>query len=165
MNIVKFLRETDLFYGLREDHLQALARICREVKFKNGEEIVKENSPSDELFIIVEGQADIIIDPHMVESGKTRSSAPTAIVRMGQGQTFGEIGLVDRGLRSASVRAAAKDTQLISISREDLLNLCERNFELGYYVMRNIATEMAFKIRNTDLMLRAQIVWQPEKQS
>lgn len=162
MQRLRFLQDTDIFYGLRPEHLQVISDVCTEVIFQENEIIVRENAPSDELYIIVEGRVDIIIDPGIVGANQHKVPSPTGIVTLRPGQTFGEIGLVDNGLRSASARSAAKETRLLSISRRDLLHLCEEDYELGYYIMRNIAGELAFKIRNTDLMLRERLLWQSQ---
>jgi CRP-like cAMP-binding protein len=69
------------------------------------------------------------------------------------------MGLVDYGLRSASAQVASKETRLLALHRADLNRLCEEDHELGYRLMRNIAAELAFKIRNTDLMLRERLLW------
>jgi hypothetical protein len=34
------------------------------------------------------------------------------------------------------------------------MQLCDTNTDLGYKVMKNVAADLAFKIRNTDLTLR-----------
>ncbi len=162
MQRLRFLRDTDIFYGLRTEHLRTIADVCQEVTYREDDIIVRENARSDELYIIVEGRIDIIIDPTLVGRHPRKDPAPTGIVTLRPGQTFGEIGLVDNGLRSASARAASPETRLLSISRRDLLRLCEENYELGYYIMRNIAGELAFKIRNTDLMLRERLLWKSQ---
>ncbi len=162
MQRLRFLRDTDIFYGISKKHLETISGICQEVRFEEGELIVQENAPSDELYIIVEGQVEIIIDPSTIGAHGQRLPGPTGIVTLRPGQTFGEIGLVDHGLRSASARAASPKALLLSISRQDLLRLCEEDHELGYNLMRNIAEELAFKIRNTDLMLRERLLWQAQ---
>jgi len=162
MQRVRFLRQVDIFYGLRDEQLKALAAVCHEITFKEGAVIVTENTPSDELYIIVKGAVDIAIDPTLIDANAEESSAPITIVTLVPGQCFGEIGLVDQGLRSASAHALYDDTQLLAIRRKDLQHLCEENYELGYLLMRNIASELAFKIRNTDMMLRAQLLWKPK---
>lgn len=162
MQRVRILQEVDIFYELPKEHLEKLAAVCQEVTFdKAGQVIVHENSPSDELYIIVKGKVDIEVDPSMLGAEAPDSPGPATIATLRRGQTFGEIGLVDRGLRSASVRVAAKGTQVLTISREDLLRLCDEDYELGYRLMRNIAGDLAFKIRNTDLMVRDQLLWKP----
>ncbi|MGC9400319.1 MAG: cyclic nucleotide-binding domain-containing protein [Anaerolineae bacterium] len=160
MDYLRFLKDTDIFYGMRTDHLNAICNICTEVEYEEGQIIVRENAPSDELYVIVEGRVDIIIDPSIIGAKGQRTARPTGIVTLRSGQTFGEIGLVDHGLRSASARAAATPTRLLAIYRKNLTALCESNYELGYHLMRNIASELAFKIRNTDLMLRERLLWE-----
>jgi CRP-like cAMP-binding protein len=75
------------------------------------------------------------------------------------GQAFGEIALVDQGLRSAGARSAAENTRLLVIPRAKLLNLCDNHPELGYRVMRNVAAELALKMRGADLTIREQLLW------
>jgi CRP-like cAMP-binding protein len=159
MDYLRFLKDTDIFYDMRREHLKSIVRICKSVKFKRGDTIVRENASSDELYVIVEGRVKIIIDPDMIGPRNRRTSEPAGIVTLQPGQTFGEIGVVDQGLRSASAQAASTPTHLLAIRRDDLVRLCESDFELGYHLMRNIATDLAFKIRNTDLMLRERLLW------
>lgn len=154
------LRKVDIFEDLRQEHLQKLAAVCRELVFQAGDVIVRENTPSDELFIIAKGAVEIVITPAMM-GAEGADSAPLTLATLRQGQTFGEVGLVDRGLRSATARAAAKETRLLAIRRQDLIQLCESDYEMGYLLMRNIASDLAFKIRNTDLTVREQLLWRP----
>jgi CRP-like cAMP-binding protein len=79
-----------------------------------------------------------------------------------RGQTFGEVVLIDGGLRSAAIRVAEDHTVLLSIPREGLIRLCEEDYELGYLLMRNIATDLACKIRGTDLMVRERSLSRPK---
>ena len=76
---------------------------------------------------------------------------PQAIVSLGQGQVFGEMALVDRGTRSATVRSVDDGTIINSISQDDFTSLCEKNTAIGYVVMRNIAADLSFKLRHRNL--------------
>jgi CRP-like cAMP-binding protein len=159
MQLLSVLRQVDIFYGISGDNLKKVAAVCKEVVYKKGDIIVRENTPSDELYIITEGVVEIVIDPGLL--GPSPSSAePAIIANLWPGQMFGEVGLVDRGMRSASARAAAEGTTLQAISRQDVVKLCEDDHHFGYLLMRNIASDLAFKIRNTDLMLREQLLWE-----
>lgn len=159
---INILQQVDIFDELPQEHLKKLAAVCREVKCQGvGEVIVRENTPSDELYIIVAGRVNIEVSPEMLLGKASDSPDPTTIATLLPGETFGEIGLVDQGLRSASVRTATEETHLLAIGREDLLRLCEEDHHLGYLLMRNIATDLAFKIRNTDFVVREQLLWKP----
>jgi CRP-like cAMP-binding protein len=68
------------------------------------------------------------------------------------GQIFGEMALVDRGARSASVRCCRDNTVLSYIKGSDFTALCESDTEIGYIVMRNMAADLSFKLRYHNLV-------------
>ena len=67
--------------------------------------------------------------------------------------------MVDEGYRSASARVVQYDTRLIHIPREALMLLCDTYPALGYRLMRNLAADLAMKIRSTDLKVRDHLYW------
>ena len=150
------LQDADIFYGLRHEHLERIEAICREVVLGQGTIVLQENTSGDEMFIVARGAVEIQVDPGML--GLETDTGPTTIATLRKGQVFGEVVLVDQGLRSAGVRVAVDNTHLLVIKREDLIALCEQDHELGYLLMRNIAADMAFKIRGADLMVREQLL-------
>jgi len=161
---VNILKRTDIFYDLTPMHLEMISAICEEKNARAGEVIFEENSPGNELYVIVRGEVEILLDPSLV-GGATprRGTGPVTISTMRDGQTFGEIALVDQGVRSATARCATDNVRLLVIPRRKLLMLCETYPELGYRVMRNMAADLAFKIRNSDLSMREQLLWRPRQ--
>ena len=157
-NIINFLKQSDIFYQLTPTQLELVANLCREVVFNADELIFKENSGSKELYVIVQGEVDILI--HRGTTGSLNKSE-TVVARLRRGQSFGEVALVDEGLRSASAVAAQKDTRLLVIARDKLIMLCETYPQLGYRLMYNLAADLAMKIRNTDLRIREQLLYKP----
>ena len=158
MNFVNILKRTDIFYDLDEEQLKMVAEACHEVHFRMGEMIFQEQSASDELYVIARGEVHIVVDPSIIEAAAV-APRPVTIATMRSGRAFGEIALVDQGLRSAGARSAAEDTRLLVIPRAKLLHLCETYPELGYRVMRNVAAELALKMRGADLTIREQLLW------
>jgi CRP-like cAMP-binding protein len=158
------LKQTDIFYDLTSAQLEMIASICQERTVRAGEVLFQENTPGTEMYAIVRGEIEILLDPSLVGGATTRKgSGPVTVASLREGQTFGEMALVDQGLRSASARGAADNTKLLIIPRQKLLTLCETYPELGYRVMRNMAADMAFKIRNSDLTIREQLLWRPRQ--
>ena len=101
-------------------------------------------------------------DVTLAELRKKRGG-PVTIATLREGQTFGEVALVDQGLRSASARCSEAETLLLKIPRDKLIRLCESYPELGYRIMRNMAADLAFKIRGSDLAIREQLLWRPRQ--
>ena len=157
MNMVNFLKQSDIFYQFTPTQLELVANLCQEVVFNAGNIIFQENSSNKELYVITQGEVDILINRGTVSAEKKEA----AVARLRRGQSFGEVALVDEGLRSASARATQKDTRLLIIQREKLIILCETYPQLGYRLMYNLAADLAMKIRNTDLRIREQLLYKP----
>jgi len=157
-NFVNFLKQSDIFYQFTPTQLELVSNLCQEVVCQAGEVIFRENSSSKELYVIVQGEVDILIHRGSKDSqGKNE----TAVARLRRGQSFGEVALVDEGLRSASAISAQKDTRLLVIPRDKIIMLCETYPQLGYRLMYNLAADLAMKIRNTDLRIREQLLYKP----
>jgi CRP/FNR family cyclic AMP-dependent transcriptional regulator len=156
-NMVNFLKQSDIFYQFTPTQLEMVANLCQEVVFNAGDLIFQENSSNKELYVIAQGEVDILINRGMGNTEKKEA----AVARLRRGQSFGEVALVDEGLRSASARASQKDTRLLIIQREKLIILCETYPQLGYRLMYNLAADLAMKIRNTDLRIREQLLYKP----
>jgi CRP-like cAMP-binding protein len=102
---------------------------------------------------------EILIDPSLVSDRSDTPSRPTTIATLRRGQSFGEVALVDQGLRSASARAAGDDTRLLAIPRTKLMILCDSDPALGYRLMHNLAADLAMKMRTTDLRIREDLLY------
>ena len=149
MNVVStnLLKRVSIFSGLSDEQLAHIVDLCREEIHSKGDIIVREKEPSNELYIIQEGSAEVVL-------GTPSTAGPTPIVHLGKGQIFGEIALVDRGLRSATVTAMTDGTMLYAISRNDFIKLCDEDTRIGYIVMANIAADLSFKLRHYNLSWR-----------
>ncbi len=157
MSVVNILKQADIFDELTPTQLELIASICSEKTMQAGDVIFQENSPGHELYIIANGEVDIFVDPSLV--GKESTTGTYTIATLRRGQSFGEVALVDQGLRSAGARCMQPDTRLVAIPRDKLMLLCDTYSQLGYRLMRNLAADLAMKIRHTDLQVREQLTW------
>jgi CRP-like cAMP-binding protein len=153
------LKQADVFFELDPEHLEKVAGLCRERRYALGDVIFEENSSSDELYVIAQGEVEILVDPSLVGDRQSSRRQPTTIATLRRGQSFGEVALVDQGLRSATARSASHDTHLLVLPRRDLMSLCESDPVLGFRLMRNLAADLAMKVRNTDLMIREKLLY------
>jgi CRP-like cAMP-binding protein len=145
MELISLLRSVELFDGLNDEQVEQLAAICDERNYQRHELVFNQGDEGDRLYVVRSGFVEVIVDDRQSEEG------PRTIVNLGPGQVFGEMALVDRGRRSATVRSVGDDTVINSISRTDFNNLCEANTAIGYVVMRNIAADLSFKLRHRNL--------------
>jgi CRP/FNR family cyclic AMP-dependent transcriptional regulator len=139
---IDLLKRVPLFAKLGQKELAQIAKICTEEKVNPNELVIEQNTTGTEMYIIADGSMDVFI------SGLDNSRS---LVVLGKGQVIGEMALIDQGYRSASVRATNGDATLYRVESEDFYELCEKNNHIGYIVMRNLAIDVAFKLRHRNL--------------
>jgi CRP/FNR family transcriptional regulator, cyclic AMP receptor protein len=113
----KRLSELPLFEGLDDDSLRTISKTAHEISVEEGAELVREGDYSYELTIIDEGQAEVKMDGQVVAT-------------LGPGDVFGEVGVVKKGLRNASVTATTP-MRLITLTGWDLRRLRGRMPQLA----------------------------------
>jgi len=154
----RVLKEADIFYQFTTAQLELVASLCREQIYQTGECIFLEGSRGEELYVILSGEVDILVDPALVSQNPNQDHQPATIATLRRGQSFGEISLVDQGIRSATARAAQNDTRLLALPSQQIRQLCETDHYFGYLLMRNLAADLALKIRSTDMRIREELL-------
>jgi CRP-like cAMP-binding protein len=112
-SIPAVLAQADIFYELTPDQLELITSISVIREYGAEDLIFEENSASQELYVILDGQVDIQVDPSTV--GESSRLGPLTLTTFRRGQSFGEMALIDMGLRSASARSAQDETHLVVI--------------------------------------------------
>jgi CRP/FNR family transcriptional regulator, cyclic AMP receptor protein len=142
MSNVRILETVEIFSDLTYEQLELIYGICIEMMCTKGTIIVKENTPSTEIYVILEGEVEILVGTSSLTGNQEKQ-----VGVLQRGQSFGEIALVDEGLRSATVRCLTDTCRLVEISRNDLFNLLRENPEIGFRVMYNLASDLCYKFR------------------
>jgi len=142
MSISNLLKRVQMFANLDESELEQLASICVEKQAAPGELILKRGTTGQEMYVVAEGSVDVFIQ----NDDQIRN-----LVVLGKGQVIGEMALIDQGHRSASVRATKDGAKLYLIQSDKFYELCATNNHIGFIVMRNLAIDIAFKLRHRNL--------------
>jgi CRP/FNR family cyclic AMP-dependent transcriptional regulator len=100
------LRSIPLFEEVGEEELAQIAPFATEVSVEEGRELVREGDFSYEFMAIEDGEAEV-----------TRGGEHVA--DLGQGDFFGEMGLLERTLRNATVTAKTP-MRLVTLTGWDL---------------------------------------------
>jgi len=124
--------------------------ISQETRFVKGETITQEGEQGDSMFILIDGNVEVSKTLTMkLEQGDfaerekilTRAKAEDNLV-------FGEIAMIDRENRSASV-VTTTECILLEIKREDFLALLDKRSEMGVKVLRRLAELLATRLRES----------------
>lgn len=105
----EMLAQLPLFEDVPEGELQRIAHFVEESSISEGKHLVEEGSFSNELMVIIEGTAEVRQDSE-------------SISQLGPGDVVGEMGLLERSLRSATV-VATSPMRLATITRWELARM------------------------------------------
>jgi CRP-like cAMP-binding protein len=106
---VALLDQIPAFAELSDAERKSIATWAHEVSVSEGAEVVHEGDYSYEFFAIINGTAEVL------RSGEK-------VAELGPGDFFGEIGVVERGLRGATVRATS-GMRLLTLTSWDIRRL------------------------------------------
>ncbi len=131
------IRRIPLFRHLGYKEQMAVLSLAVTRSYRAGAELVVEEGPSEELFVVVSGKV-------AVEKG----GVPMA--ELPPGGHFGELGLVDRAPRPATVRAL-EPTRCVVVPRAELLALMRRDPVLAVKLLWSLAQLLTDHLRAAGL--------------
>ena len=112
---VELLERLGLFEGAPGQALEALAAALEEQRVPAGTPVVREGEEADAFFVVRSGTLEVL-------SSGERGGAPVVVDTMTAGDYFGEIGLLERIPRTATVQAVT-DCVLERLAGEDFLGV------------------------------------------
>lgn len=121
-----------LFQGLSKRELRRVLAESQEERFREGREIVTQGSSGGRFFVITSGRATV-------------SKRGRKIASLRPGDYFGEISILDKGPRSATVKAET-EMWVRSISSWNFLSLLEEEWPMT----RKILLALCQRIRDLE---------------
>ncbi len=109
------LKAMPLFADLNDADLAALAAAMEPVQVERKQTVVREDEPGDAFYVVITGELEIL-------KRRTGSKRSATIGWMGPGEGFGEIALLERTPRTATVRAR-RATRLLKLGRDEFERL------------------------------------------
>ena len=122
---VELLRGLPLFEHCSKRDLRRIAALAVERDVEAGTDLIREGEPAGEFYVVVEGEVDV----------RRRGRR---VARLSAGSFVGEIALLSRSPRTATVTAATS-LRVLTISGRDFVGLLDAMPELWLKVARTLA--------------------------
>jgi CRP/FNR family transcriptional regulator, cyclic AMP receptor protein len=122
---VELIRNLPLFELCSKRDLRRIASLAVEREIDEGSALIEEGEPGTEFFVVVEGEVDV----------RRRGRR---VARLGAGSYVGEIALLSRSPRTATV-VAATPLHVLAIAGRDFVDLLDSIPELWLKVARTLA--------------------------
>ena len=129
---VELLKRIPLFANIETSKLKLLAFTSERVTFPAGEIVFEQNEIGDAAYIIVGGEADVIV---------TTDKGPLVVATMGKNDFVGEIAILCDVPRTATVRAKT-DLTTLCISKELFFRLITEFPYMAVEIMRELARRL-----------------------
>jgi CRP/FNR family transcriptional regulator, cyclic AMP receptor protein len=126
---VELIRQVPLFSQLSKAELAEVARLADEVDFNEGKRFMREGQRGSEFFVLLDGSAE-------VRKGKRK------VNELSGRDFFGEIALVTRSPRTATVTATSSGRALVVTDRA-FKRLLERSPQIQVKVLQALAERLA----------------------
>ena len=140
---IQDLRGVDIFAGLADHELEQIAKICSRRSYHAGERCAIQGETADEIGIISEGKVSIEMRIEVAPYTQT-----LGIHTLTRGNLFAWSALVEPNVLTASARCIS-EVETIRIKTSDLQRLLRENPAIERIVMKNLATIISFRLRES----------------
>ncbi|WP_159458482.1 glutaminase A [Roseisalinus antarcticus] len=139
------LADFDLFAGLAPEEIRVLEDIVRMTSFRPGDRIVAEGEAADTVFMVASGAAEVSI--------ALAAERRRRLASIGPGVSFGEMALVEGGVRTADVTALAPS--LCYVFRVDELKaLSDSHPRILSEILSNLVRTLAGRLGHANAEIR-----------
>lgn len=123
------IKSVPLFAKLSGDCLRDVASIADEIDLPEGKELTREGERAREFIILLEGSAEVMKDGRLINT-------------LGKGDFLGEIGLITKLPRTATVKTTSPVRALVMTDR-DFMHLVHESPSVGQGVLEALGERLA----------------------
>ena len=140
--IAQLWRQTPLFEGIPERHVEALCASMHPRDFKPDEAIFRQGDQGAGAILVLEGEVRVSADK-------------TELARLGDGDFFGEIALASSERRTADATAIST-SRLVYFLKQDLEEWIEHEPRLGARFLMNLSATLAQRLYEANRQIARQ---------
>jgi CRP/FNR family transcriptional regulator, cyclic AMP receptor protein len=129
---VEVLRSIPIFAKIEPAKLKLLAFTSERLRFMDGDEICHQGEVGDAAYIILDGEADVLVD---TPGGALR------VATVGKNDIIGEIAILCDVPRTATVTAST-DVETLKVSKDNFFQLLTQFPQIGVEVMHELASRL-----------------------
>jgi len=146
---VQELEGIPILKGLKKEEFELLATCCRKEYYKKDEVIFSQGDKADELYAVLDGKADVLIKMRGIKE-------PASIHTLKPNEVFGELAFIDRAPRSATIKCVHR-SDVVVLKKSDFNSMVKVSPHIEAVVIKNIATILSRRMRDTDAKLKRYI--------
>ena len=127
-SVEEILGGCPLFEGVKPKDLRQLAKDAHEMTFPAGKTLAETDQFGSAFFVVVDGQVEVSIGGHVIRT-------------CGAGGYFGEMAVIDKDVRSATV-TATKDTTCLVFGRPVFRTFVRNHTEVSWALLEALVARV-----------------------
>jgi len=143
MDKVEVLQKSRLFDNLLPEELEMVGELTILRRYKAEDVVFNEGDVGDAVYIIVDGEVDVLT---------RKDGADKVLATLAAGAFFGEMSLIDKEYRAATVRART-ECAILQLSNENLHSFSKAYREGFTWLVVNIARVLSQRLRDMNRKL------------
>lgn len=140
MEKIEILKQMVLFHDLDSLELIQLSKLVTHKKYEKGDMVLAEGDMGDSLFVVKNGQFRAFV---------IRNGIEQQLATFNVGDSFGEMSLIDKQPRSASI-SALSDGELLEFTKESFETIMGYSQKLQIKLLQNLVNDVSLKLRRTN---------------
>lgn len=141
MEKLAVLSTSPLFEMLSNQELEFVAELSRPRRYSAGQVVFEEGELGDSLYVIVNGEVEVL---------RRDGERHRVLAVLSPPEFFGEMSLIDKEYRSATVRART-DAELLHLTAENLTTFRKQHRDGFTFVVINIARVLSSRLRQANI--------------
>ena len=130
------LENYSFFDGLDHDQKDIIVSLIQQETFEAGVDIITEGKHNDRIHFILEGNVAVL-------------KKGIILMKLGKGDVFGELEVLDVSPVEATVKTLAK-TKVITLSIDALGEIFEKDLKAYSFILTNLARDVSRRLRYMD---------------
>lgn len=143
-DLLQFLPSIALFGGLEDATLRRVIAMMKELRLEKGACVCKQGDNGKDMFVVRSGEVSVM---------RERDGHRVRMVRLGQGEFFGEMTLIDPQKRSATI-VVEEPSVIYALGNRDLYRLFQDDVNGYVMILQNLCREMSRRLRTTNARLQ-----------
>lgn len=142
--ITDLLNKIPMFAGLNADELEIIKKYIKPIEIEEGAILFQEGDQGDYVCFVVNGRLEV--------TKRTITGEDFVLNTLARGQSVGELSIIDKRPRSATVRAKTEAT-LFTLTRGDFEEIMKNYSEISTKVLKGLSLLLSKKLRQTSSRL------------
>jgi CRP-like cAMP-binding protein len=130
------LQKYSLFGGLLEEQIKLILPQLEQEDYEPSDDVIVEGTPNDKIRFIISGRVAVVKNSII-------------IYEMGEGETFGEMEVLDVMPSEATIKTLAHTT-VLSISNKGLRGIYKEDIHSFSLIIMNLARDLSRRLRRMD---------------